>query len=350
MSAVIFLSHAVADRDIAAEFTRLLGTGLEVTGREVFCSSLPGRTIPGGFNFIEHIKANLESSKVVILLLTENYLASQFCLAEAGAAWISKGIVIPVVIPPFTRARLSATLSVKQAWKINDDDDLNSVADDIRGALEIATHHGQWGAEKKAFLKKIEDVIKAQIPPKSVDPAEYEKLKEELAYSETSIQDLRAQLEAKSALLDKIKLAKDVEEVNAIELDSLEEIEAFDKLAKELSKAIRGLPSAAAKAMYYYARGESLPIPEFGYTDTEDKWRDIRQAQNKNMLSDEAPFDLNDSHPKVSVAIAALKRLEHYMEANDEVLRPLIESHHKVTYELSDEDFWAELLKLRLGS
>lgn len=344
MSAVIFLSHAVADKDIAAEFTRLLGTGLEVTGREVFCSSLPGRTIPGGFNFIEHIKDNLESSKVVILLVTDNYLASQFCLAEAGAAWISKDLVIPIVVPPFTRARLSATLSIKQAWKINDDDDLNSVADDVRAALGIATNHGQWGAEKKAFLNRIDGVIKAQVPPKTIDPTEFEKLKAELTYGETSIQELRAQLVARDELISQIKSAKDANEVRAIELSSLGEMKAFEKLADELTKAISELPSAVGDAFYHHARGESLPIPEFGFTDSDEKWRDIRQAQQKNMLSQDGPFDLNDSHPKVRKALDAFDCLSEFMNNNEGVLQPLIEAEYEVTYWLGDEDFWRQFI------
>ena len=148
----VFISHAVADKDIAEEFTRLLASGLNITGGAVFCSSLPGRTIPGGFNFVEHIKDALHSSKVVLLLLTENYFASQFCLTEIGACWISKGNVIPVLVPPVGYEKLKATLSITQAWKINDDDNLNSLADDICKPLKLDVNHAQWGVEKKAFI------------------------------------------------------------------------------------------------------------------------------------------------------------------------------------------------------
>lgn len=44
MNNQVFLSHAVADQDIAAELTRLLASGLGITGKSVFCSSLPGRS------------------------------------------------------------------------------------------------------------------------------------------------------------------------------------------------------------------------------------------------------------------------------------------------------------------
>jgi hypothetical protein len=75
----IFLSHAVADSKIADAFCRLLADGLNITRDQVFCSSLPGQSIPGGFNFVDHIEAKLSVSQIVICLFSKNYLDSQFC-------------------------------------------------------------------------------------------------------------------------------------------------------------------------------------------------------------------------------------------------------------------------------
>ena len=199
MKPKVFLSHAAADDALAAEFTRLLASGLGITGKEVFCSSLPGRKIPGGFNFVDHIKKSLEDSQVVVLLITENYLVSQFCLAEIGASWIFKDQVVPVVVPPITYARLIATLSIQQAWKLNDDDGLNGIADDICNALNIETNHAQWGVEKKAFLNKIESLIKNQKMPKVVSTEDFDQLKTELDYSQKTIKTLREEVEQKDS-------------------------------------------------------------------------------------------------------------------------------------------------------
>lgn len=344
MPTTLFLSHAVADAKLAELLTRLLGTGFGLTGDAVFCSSLPGRTIPGGFDFIDHIKKSLEESKVVVLLLTENYLASQFCLAEIGAAWISKEDVIPLVVRPFTRGKLKATLSITQAWKLDDDDDLNSFADDLVRVLEIKINNAQWGVEKRAFLESVQTAIANQKPPTVIDPSEFEKLKDELSYAEESISELRIELEGRDKLIGEIKKLKDTDEVRAIELANLNEMEAFEQIASELSTALNELPSAASEAVFHSARGESLPAPEFGYTDSEDEWRDIRTACKKNMLSDEEPFTLNGDHPKVRKALDALSRLSDFMDFHESELRALIEAEYDLTYSLHDEDFWRQFI------
>lgn len=344
MSSKIFISHAVADAKIAAELNRLFATGLGVTGKDVFCSSLPGRTIPGGFNFVDHIKKNLESAKIVILLITENYMDSQFCLAEVGAAWISKQHVVPVVVPPFTRSKLKATLSITQAWRINDDDDLNGLADDIHTALGIDTAHAQWGAEKKEFLNKINVLIEKQIPPKNIDPNEFEKLTKENAYQAETIVKQRSELEAKDALISKIKKAKDADQIRDIELESSSEREGFEALYTTLSELVVALPRAARDAIYHSVRGEGLPKPEFGDSDSEDQWREIRIAQQKNMLDGDGPFGLNEDHPKIRKALNAVDKLKSFMSEHEDVLRPLIEEEYEVTYSLGDEDFWHKFI------
>ena len=148
----------------------------------------------------------------------------------------------------------------------------------------------------------------------------------------------------KTALILSIKKAKNADEIRTIELASLSEKEGFKNLASELTRTINELPAAAAEAVYHHVRGESLPLPEFGYSDYDDRWRDINAASKKRMLTDEAPINLNEDHPKVRKALEALSRLEDYMTENEDVLRPLIEEEHEVTYSLGDEDFWGQFI------
>jgi hypothetical protein len=72
----VFISHAATDKQIADQLAELLTLGLNIKGDEIFCSSLPGRNIEPGFNFVDYIKGALSEAKVVLLLMTENYLAS----------------------------------------------------------------------------------------------------------------------------------------------------------------------------------------------------------------------------------------------------------------------------------
>lgn len=343
MLPILFLSHAAVDAKLAAQLTRLLAAGLDITGKQVFCSSLPGRTIPGGFNFVTKIKESLENSKVVVLLITENYIASQFCLAEIGAAWISKETVIPIVVPPYSRSKLEATLSITQAWRIDDDDDLNSFADDLAKALEIKVNNAQWGVEKKAFLEGIQKAISNQKPPTIIDPIDYVKLEKELNYSQKALAKQRTELETKNKLIEKLKKLKNSGEVRAIEIASLDEMEGFNQLTTELGHVLEDLPSAVREAIFHSVRGENLPTPEPGYSDSDDKWKEIKTACKKNMLSED--LSLKEDHPKVKKALKAVSKLSAFMDENEDTLRDLIEAEHEITYSLQDEDFWSQLIR-----
>src|SRR4051812_38411593 len=99
----IFISHAVADREIAAKITDLLAIamGIDVL-KDVFCTSLEGMNIPMGKDFKDFIKSEIQNPKIVLILVSKSYTASQFCLAEAGASWAMSHRIIPIIIPPAT--------------------------------------------------------------------------------------------------------------------------------------------------------------------------------------------------------------------------------------------------------
>ena len=85
MSKKIFLSHAHADIALVERFVDFLKLGLDISRQDIYCSSLG--TVPTGQNFIENIQQNVSGCKLVILLITESFLQSKFCLCEVGAAW-----------------------------------------------------------------------------------------------------------------------------------------------------------------------------------------------------------------------------------------------------------------------
>lgn len=73
----IFVSHANADKDLVGKFVDgLLLPGLDITTNEVFCTSLEGMKIPAGQSFIDFVKQQIQSPKVLLMLLTPNYGSS----------------------------------------------------------------------------------------------------------------------------------------------------------------------------------------------------------------------------------------------------------------------------------
>ena len=120
MSNKIFISHAVADKDLVDAFVDLLQTGANISTTDIFCSSLEGMGIPPGKNFIEFIKDKLQDPKVVIVFLTQNYLESQFCQCELGASWILSTAIIPIIVEPLSFNDVKAVLTGTQCVQIKD--------------------------------------------------------------------------------------------------------------------------------------------------------------------------------------------------------------------------------------
>jgi len=61
------------------------GTGIPHC--DIFCSSTEGN-IPNGAFFVQHILEQLAAADLIVLVLSESFLNSEFCIAEAGAAQV----------------------------------------------------------------------------------------------------------------------------------------------------------------------------------------------------------------------------------------------------------------------
>src|SRR5690349_5879628 len=118
-SKAIFVSHAATDSAIADKVVDLLATAMGINvQKDVTCTSLEGLKIPAGMDFKQFIKEQIQEPKIVLLLISKNYFASQFCLAELGASWAMSHRIIPFLVPPCKSDDMKAVLSGIQALKI----------------------------------------------------------------------------------------------------------------------------------------------------------------------------------------------------------------------------------------
>ena len=94
--AKIFISYSSKNEELAKLLKDFLQMGMGIARDEIFCTA-DSYTLLTGEEFIESIRNGIEKSEAVILLITEEYLKSQFCLAEMGAAWYSQKKVYPLL-------------------------------------------------------------------------------------------------------------------------------------------------------------------------------------------------------------------------------------------------------------
>lgn len=342
----IFISHANKDKDIVAEFNRLLATGLDITGEKVFCSSLPGRKVEGGFDFVERIKKAFEVSEIIILILTKNYFDSRFCLAELGACWISDKVFIPILVPPVDYNELKATLSIRNSWVINSPNDLSSLADDIANNLNIKPKMAQFESERDVFLDKLEHLIKNQKLPETVSPEDLSKCESKLAYVTDKVKSLEIALNEKDRVIEKLKSLKDAKEVDHIFLSEMSEMEQFNKLCNDVKLSMKTISSIEIKAIYYFMKGENLPIPE---SFDRSSWDAIGSAIDKKFLfyQEGEPITLNVAHPKISKVINSLKELKDFMSDSSGQFQNKIEQKYEFTFDTDDIEFWNKFFDSR---
>jgi hypothetical protein len=81
----VFLSFASPDKALAHEMVRLLRIGTGLRHDEFFCTVMP-EMIDNGKPFTDAIFAKLNQATLIVSMLSHDYVKSQYCLAELGAA------------------------------------------------------------------------------------------------------------------------------------------------------------------------------------------------------------------------------------------------------------------------
>ena len=337
----IFISHAVADAEIADVVADILNTamGIDVTDK-VFCSSLEGMKIPPGKDFKEFIHGQIQEPKIVVILISKNYLASHFCLAELGASWAMSHRVIPMLVPPKNYEDMKAVLANVHALKIDSPADWNEALQVFKDELKIDPNANRWERKRNEQLKRLEPLYKKQPDPPLVPLEKLKSTEKKLSDANEEIAEFELEAARKDKLIEELKKLKSAEEVAAVELTSLPVREAFEELSNSVSTAFGELPQIVIDALYHHQRDEKLPIPRIGHSDADDKMDEIRSAiENEYLSGTDSGFDLADDSPPIQNALTALQELDFWMSENGEFGEAYLEDKgHQ--FSMSNRLFW----------
>lgn len=310
----VFLSHATKDKAIANAFVDLLvHCGLHAD--DIFCSSLEGMGIPPGQNFLDHIKNEIQNPELVVLMLSQNYFDSAFCLCELGASWAMWHNILPVLIPPATFADVGGVLTGIQAFKIDEPLRLSEAYEVIVKVLALKRlMSARWEVKRDEFLKELGPLLKKQGKPSRVAYGDFAELKKKhddvfagLKDAEEENGELKKQIEA-------LKRAKDREEVKEVVRRFTSSWEEFGRLAREAKEALSELPSVVTEVLYreLTKSGKAYSGPE--------TWEAIEAAAENDYLhdiKDATDASLNHDDPTVSRAVEAVRAVEQFLAAHD---------------------------------
>lgn len=136
----LFFSYSHKDEDLRNE----LETHLALLRRQGIISSWHDRRIMAGSDFGQAISAELESAQIILLLISANFLASDYCFEKEMEKALEKhrdgsAVIVPVILhpcdwqsSPFGHLRATPTDGRAISMHANQQEALACVAKDIR--------------------------------------------------------------------------------------------------------------------------------------------------------------------------------------------------------------------------
>lgn len=83
----VFISHSSKDEAFVGKLAQLFEL-LGVNRNNIFCSSIEGQGVKLGKKIEEAVRNEIIEDKVLIYIISNNFLNSNYCLNELGAGWI----------------------------------------------------------------------------------------------------------------------------------------------------------------------------------------------------------------------------------------------------------------------
>lgn len=162
MNYEVFVSHSSKNKALVTQFVELLQLGMGFSRDEIYCTSMNG-TLPTGKEFIPAIKDAIEECKVVVFLLTPEFMDSKFCLSELGAAWALNQHIYPIVVPPLEVSCLDETpLKGVQALRLAGDKALMTLYGEwVNEGIVNAKGLPEFVDHVKRFMEKMEKSLNA---------------------------------------------------------------------------------------------------------------------------------------------------------------------------------------------
>ena len=342
----IFISHSSADEKIVESFvSNILRLGINIKREEIFCSSVEGMKIASGEDWRQRIKDEITEANVILLLVSPNYKASEICLNEMGAAYVSDAAVIPLILGDITYKSVGVIVEPKQIEKL-DEDGLNHLCEKLKEIFPKKANSfnvSVWDSKKRKFLEEMRNFIaKKPFPP----IYSQEEIKEEILKRDTLQADFDTLLEEKEKLsreIEHLKQCKDAKEVAEVEkeFEDTSVLEQFSTLLNEVRTNLREIPAAARTLVFNDLCNKRLNVS--GYM------RELAEAEAKNLIEERneeyVPVYKKATMKHIRSAIEELKVFIEEVSADDwETLSKQYDS-----LEVDDLEFWEKVIGVSMS-
>ena len=341
----IFISHSSKDKDIIVSFARnILQLGLNFEREDIFCTSSEGMGINSGEDWRERIRETITGAKIILLMITSNYKASEICLNEMGAAWLTDAKVIPMLIEDMPYNKVGVIVEPTQMEKVNKEG-LNHLQEvitkkfpDIRSKFNLPS----WDSVKDAFLEELQQYKHTYVFPKVYSQ---EEMKQEMdAFADLKKEQAKLLVERESLFdqINDLKKCKDSEEVAMIveKYDEVGITDRFQELLINAKTALGEVPSIVRTVIYNNRYDKALNI--------QGMYQEIEEAKSKKLIEEDNGIYLPiHKKPVMKNIDSALDALEGFLDEISEEENEILEEKYK-NIDVGDLEFWTDVMQTRV--
>ncbi|WP_303797613.1 TIR domain-containing protein [Ruminococcus flavefaciens] len=161
MKDTVFISHRSTDKDVVDMLLDFFSR-TEIPSNRIFCSSLPGNDINEKIS--AEVKENLKNSLVNIVILSQDYYQSAYCLNEAGILWYEDTTVIPIALPEIDSNNMYGFLNNEyKLRRLNCDTDISYIYDTLTSALSVERAKTTvFTKESKKLIERYSEYIQSR--------------------------------------------------------------------------------------------------------------------------------------------------------------------------------------------
>ena len=153
----VFVSHSTKDKEVVDIFMdKILKLGLAFTSDDIAYTSREDTGVRTGNDIKAFIKENISTCDFVFFMISENYIQSQVCLNEMGAAWATERKVIPIVFPNIGFDSIGWLYNVNKGIKLTNTYELDSVFEEVNDKYSHTLKVSAWNRYKDEFIGSIE--------------------------------------------------------------------------------------------------------------------------------------------------------------------------------------------------
>jgi hypothetical protein len=148
----LFVSHCAHDRALARKFVHLMRVA-GVASERIFCVAQDSPRQEPRRPFDPEILRALESSVLITMLVTPNYLKSSSCCYDLGASWALGLEQFPLLVPPAPTSDLTDLVRSRVVYRIDSPVGLSALHSRLYELGLIDLPRTTWEDDVTSFLQ-----------------------------------------------------------------------------------------------------------------------------------------------------------------------------------------------------